>query len=175
MADEITAATSGRAKCRACGRAIAKGELRFGERLPSAFNEGETTYWFHLPCAAGKRAEKVLPVLEAMADPAGEMAAWRELAQRSVQHPRLARLVRAERTPSGRARCRHCRETIDKGGFRLALDWWEEGRFTAAGFIHVACAAPYFGSVEDLPRRLQLFDPGLSEDDLRAIEAGLVG
>ena len=34
-------------KCRGCGRPIARGELRFGERLPNAFAEGEMTVWFH--------------------------------------------------------------------------------------------------------------------------------
>ena len=45
-------APTGRAKCRGCGRAIAKGELRFGERLPNPFAEGEMTLWFHPLCAA---------------------------------------------------------------------------------------------------------------------------
>jgi hypothetical protein len=44
----IEPASSGRAKCRGCDRPIAKGELRFGERQPNAFGEGEMTLWFHL-------------------------------------------------------------------------------------------------------------------------------
>ena len=47
-------ASSGRSKCRGCGVPIAKGELRFGERLPNPFGEGEVTHWFHPMCAAWK-------------------------------------------------------------------------------------------------------------------------
>ena len=32
-----------------------RGELRFGERLPNPFAEGEMTVWFHPLCAAYKR------------------------------------------------------------------------------------------------------------------------
>jgi hypothetical protein len=39
--------------------------LRFGEALPSAYGEGESLFWFHLPCAACMRPEKVLAALEA--------------------------------------------------------------------------------------------------------------
>ena len=39
-------APTGRAKCRGCGRPIAQGDLRFGERIPNPFAEGETTLWF---------------------------------------------------------------------------------------------------------------------------------
>ena len=55
MPHVIETASSGRAKCRGCGEKIAAGELRFGERLPNPFAEGETTHWFHLECAAFKR------------------------------------------------------------------------------------------------------------------------
>ena len=41
MAHVIEHASSGRAKCRSCDQPIAKGELRFGERQPNAFGEGE--------------------------------------------------------------------------------------------------------------------------------------
>ena len=34
-------APSGRSKCRGCGDAIARGEVRFGERLPNPFGEGD--------------------------------------------------------------------------------------------------------------------------------------
>ena len=57
-------ASSGRAKCRGCDQKIAKGELRFGERQPNAFGDGEMTLWFHAPCAAFKRPEPYLELLE---------------------------------------------------------------------------------------------------------------
>src|SRR5947207_3050798 len=63
-------ATSARATCRGCNQKIAKGELRFGERQPNAFGEGEMTLWFHLACAAYKRPEAFLEVARESTDPA---------------------------------------------------------------------------------------------------------
>jgi hypothetical protein len=56
-------AKSGRAKCRKCKQAIAKGELRFGEETVNAFSDsGEPSYfWYHLGCAA-KARPKLLSV-----------------------------------------------------------------------------------------------------------------
>ncbi|MDX1562949.1 MAG: PARP-type zinc finger-containing protein, partial [Gammaproteobacteria bacterium] len=65
MGHVIEAATSGRAGCRGCGKKIAKDELRFGERQPNAFGDGEMTLWLHLRCAALKRPE---PLLETLAE-----------------------------------------------------------------------------------------------------------
>jgi hypothetical protein len=61
-------ATSGRSKCRGCGRPIAKGELRFGESVPNLFAEGDTTLWFHPSCAAHKRPQALLEALEQTPD-----------------------------------------------------------------------------------------------------------
>ncbi len=67
MPHVIEPATSGRAKCRGCGERIAKDELRFGERLPNPFAEGEMTLWFHPLCGAYKRPQ---PLLEALGETA---------------------------------------------------------------------------------------------------------
>jgi Poly(ADP-ribose) polymerase and DNA-Ligase Zn-finger region len=167
-------APSGRAKCRGCGQAIAKGELRFGERLPNPFAEGEMTHWFHVRCAALKRPEPFLEALPA-ADPApGNAAALAAEARPGVEHRRLPRLDGAEVAPSGRARCRHCREVIDKGSWRLRLVFWEEGRFQPSGFVHATCAAEYLGTADVLDR-IRHFTP-LSEEDTTALRAlGLGG
>ena len=64
----IEEAPSGRAKCRGCGRAIAKGELRLGEHLPNPYSDkGPMSLWFHLPCGAYKRPEVMLHALSATA------------------------------------------------------------------------------------------------------------
>ena len=60
MGHVLEPAASGRAKCRACQRPIAQGELRFGERLPNPYAEGEMTLWFHPACAGFQRPEAVL-------------------------------------------------------------------------------------------------------------------
>jgi hypothetical protein len=170
--DSIQAAPTGRAKCRGCGNAIAKGELRFGETGPNSFGEGEATSWFHLACAALMRPEKVLPVLEATTDDVVERAWLEEAARFGVEHRRLPRLVRAERASSGRAHCRSCRELIAKGDWRFALQMFEEGRPNAIGTIHVACAEAYFGTADVLPRARRL-SPDLSTADLADLEQAL--
>jgi hypothetical protein len=193
MSHVIEPATSGRAKCRGCGAKIAKGELRFGERLPNAFGEGEATLWFHPRCAAYKRPE---PFLEALSgqptgaaaeqptgaaseqpigavpeQPTGAVPAvpdrdeLRALAELGIAHRRLPRLAGADRAPTGRARCRCCRELIEKGEWRLVLEFFDEYRFEPSGFIHTGCAGEYFGTT-DLLERIRYFSPDLSADEL---------
>lgn len=170
MASVIERASSGRAKCRGCGQAIAKGDWRFGEALPNAYGEGESLFWFHLRCAACSRPESILPLLdvEAGVDEA-EAEELRALAQGGVAQPRLSRLLRAERASSGRARCRHCRELIAQGDWRLTLQLFEEGRFNSIGTIHATCAVHYFG-VEPGAERLSLPGSELDAEALLAVQ-----
>jgi hypothetical protein len=170
--DSIQAAPTGRAKCKGCGNAIAKGELRFGETGPNSFGEGEATSWFHLACAALMRPEKLLPVLEATSDELAERVWLEEAARFGVEHRRLPRLLRAERASSGRAHCRSCRELIAKGDWRFALQMFEEGRATAIGTIHVTCAEAYFGTA-DVLSRVRRLSPDLSEPDLADLQQAL--
>ena len=152
MPSVIERASTGRAKCRACGQAIAKGDERFGEALPNAYGEGEALFWFHLGCGARARPESLLPVLEqSRAEPA-QREQLEALAQGGVLHPRLCRISKVERASSGRARCRHCRELIEQGAWRIALQMFEEGRFNAMGTIHAACAVHYFDVEPSLER-----------------------
>ncbi len=161
----IERASTGRAKCRACGQAIARGDERFGEALPSSYGEGESLFWFHLPCACCARPESILPVLGQSSLAPRERQALADLAREGIAQGRLPRLLRAERASSGRARCRHCRELIDHGAWRLALHIFEEGRFTPMGTIHAACAVGYFGS-EPALARLRLPSNQLHEGEL---------
>jgi hypothetical protein len=168
MPSVIERATSGRAKCRVCGRAIAKGEARFGEALPSAYGEGESMFWFHVPCAACARPESLLPVLTTATDTVTERSEIEALAQAGVEQPRLCRIVRAERASSGRAKCRHCREPIAQGAWRIALHLFEEGRFNPIGTIHASCGVGYFG-VEPPLARFKLPGNELSDEELREV------
>jgi hypothetical protein len=170
--DSIQAAPTGRAKCRGCGQAIAKGELRFGETGPNAYGEGEATSWFHLACGALMRSEKLLPVLHASSDVVEERGWLEQIAQRGIELPRLQRLVRAERASSGRATCRSCRELIAKGEWRFVLQMFEEGRPNAIGMIHASCAEAYFGTAEVLERAERLTS-GLGPDEVAELEQAL--
>ena len=170
--DSIQAAPSGRAKCRGCGNAIAKGELRFGETGPNAFGEGEATSWFHLACAALMRPEKLEPVLSSFSEELPERDWLGEATRFGLEHRRLPRLVRAERASSGRAHCRSCRELIAKGEWRFVLQMFEEGRPNPIGTIHASCAQAYFGTADVLPR-VQRLTPDLSDADVDDLKKAL--
>ena len=172
MEHTIEPATSGRAGCRGCGLKIAKDELRLGERLPNPFaDDSLMTHWFHLRCAAYKRPEVMLEVLE---DPRIVQAGGLEdelrrgladAARLGVEHRRLPRIDSVERAPTGRARCRSCRKLIDKGTWRIGLVFYQEGRFNPSGFVHLGCAVEYLGTGAILDR-LRHFAPELSGSDV---------
>ena len=174
MPHTIEPAASARAKCRGCGEKIAAGDLRFGESLPNPFADGDTTHWFHLDCAAFKRPEPLLETLEARTEPLAAAERLTAEARLGIAHRRLPRISGAERASSGRAQCRSCRKTIEKGAWRIPLVFYEEGRFAPSGFIHAACAQAYFETTDVLPR-LKRFSPGLSDADLEEIQAALQG
>jgi hypothetical protein len=172
MAHLIEPASSGRAKCRGCGEKIAAGELRFGESLPNPFAEGEMTQWFHMECGAFKRPEPFLEALTARAEPLEDSARLEAEARRGLDHRRLPRINGAERSPSGRAQCRSCREPIPKGAWRISLVFWEEGRFEPSGSIHVRCAQAYFETT-DVMARIRRFSPTLTDEDIRELQTEL--
>ena len=178
MPHVIEHASSARAKCRGCDTKIAKDELRFGEKAPNAFGEGEMTLWFHLPCAAYKRPEPFLELLgnvegeEVATDELGVAHALKPAAEFGIAHRRVPRIDKVDRAPTGRARCRNCRKPIEKDGWRIGLVFFEEYRFQPSGFIHAACAEDYFGTT-DIMERILHFNPALDPADLEAIEAAL--
>jgi hypothetical protein len=171
VAHVIESASSGRAKCRSCDQPIAKGDLRFGERQPNAFGDGEMTLSFHLTCGAYSRPE---PFLEAQgtAAPDLQLEALAAAAHFGIAHRRVPRLHGAERASSGRAHCRSCRELIGKGEWRLPLVFFEEYRFSPGGYIHASCAREYFETVE-LISRIKHFSPDLREPELAEIASAL--
>jgi hypothetical protein len=164
MPHVFEAAPTGRAKCRGCNRPIEKGTLRFGERIPNPFAEGETTLWFHPMCAAYKRPEAMLETLAQ--SPAGvpDPEALERAAQSVSAQRRLPRISGAERAPTGQAKCRSCHEPIARGVWRIRLVFYEEGRFNPSGFVHLDCRGPYFENANVLAPILH-FSPDLSEED----------
>jgi NAD-dependent dihydropyrimidine dehydrogenase PreA subunit len=168
MPNVIEPAPSGRSKCRGCAQTIPRDALRFGERLPNPFGDGEMTLWFHPECAAYKRPE---PFLATLLETAGDIPARERLeatAQRSLAHRRLPRIDGAERASSGKAKCRHCHEPIERGNWRIRLVFYEEGLFTSGGFIHLNCSKAYF-ETDDVREQVLHFSSDLGSDEREAL------
>jgi hypothetical protein len=189
-------AVTGRSKCRGCGRALERGELRFGERVANPFADGETTLWFHPLCAAYKRPEAMLEALaqsagtvpnrEGAAGPPqgtrplggaarsadrGEHTTLERAANASLARPRLPRIDGAERA-KGQATCRQCRTPIPRSAWRIRLASYEEGQFSPLGFIHLACAKDYFETADILEHVLH-FSTALGDADREELRGAL--
>jgi hypothetical protein len=174
MPHVLESARTGRAKCRGCGQPIAVRTLRLGERVPNPFSDdgGETTLWYHVPCAAFLRPEAFLAVMAETTETIPDRAHLEQEAQLGAAHRRLPRVAGAGRAPTGRATCRACKQPITKGAWRLALVYYDEGRFAPSGFLHPACAASYLETTQVLGR-LRHFSPELDAQDLAAVAAEL--
>lgn len=173
MAHLFESASSGRSKCRGCGRAIAKGEIRFGERLANPFAEGEMTHWFHPLCAAYKRPEAMHEALQAGGD-VPDRASLEAAVRSASAFRRLPRIDGAERSPTGQAKCRHCREPIEKGAWRIRLVFHEEGTFSPGGFIHLGCRQAYF-ETGDMVEHVLHFSHALGDEERAALRSQLLG
>jgi hypothetical protein len=163
MAHVFEPAPTGRARCRGCEQPIAKGELRFGERIPNPFGEGEATLLFHPLCAAYRRPEVVLEALES--SPEGvDREALARVARATSAHRRLPRILGAERAKSSQAKCRHCHQPIERGTWRIRLVFYEEGRFVPSGTVHLDCRDGYFEGHDAVDAILH-FSAALPDDE----------
>jgi hypothetical protein len=173
MPDRIELASSGRARCRACRRPIAKGVERFAEAVPNPAAEGESQHYYHLDCAAERRAKPFAGLLPTLDPPRPDLAPLGESARHTLEHHRLERLGVLERAKSARASCRQCRELIEKDAWRVALQPIEEGRLAAWGFVHLKCAGAYAGIKPGLERLTRYTDlePGDTEQVAALLEA----
>ena len=174
MPHVIEPAPSGRASCRGCGGKIPSGSLRFGERLPNPYADegGEMTHWFHLTCAAYRRPEALLETLAAAAGAVADVDQLTQQAQLGVTHRRLPRVSTAGRASSGRASCRACKEAIAKDTWRIALLFYDDGRFVPSGYIHAACTGPYIETT-DILDRVKHFSPDLTDADIEELRAAI--
>lgn len=171
MPHVIELAATGRAKCRGCGAAIAKGSFRVGEAAPNLYANAEdavTTHWYHPACAAYRRPEAFLEAVQASSAALNDREALEAAARLGVACHRVPRVDRASRAPSARATCRACREAIPKGQWRISLLFWQDGRFAPAGFIHAACAGAYLETTAILDR-VRYFTPDLTGEDVREL------
>jgi hypothetical protein len=69
----------------------------------------------------------------------------------------------AEKAPTGQARCRHCRQPIERGSWRIRLVFFEEGRFSPGGFVHLDCRKAYFDT--DILDQVLHFRSALSDGE----------
>ena len=167
-------APSARAKCRGCAQRIEKDDLRFGERVPNPYAEGETTLWYHPLCAAYKRPEALLEALEAQKETVPEAEKLERAARFTSMQRRLPRIDGAERAPSSQAKCRHCHEPIARGTWRIRLVFYEQGRFAPGGFVHLPCRTAYFETGDILEPVLH-FSPALSDANRAELAAACAG
>ena len=173
MAHILELASTGRAKCRGCGGPIARGELRFGERLANPFAENsQMTLWFHPLCAAYKRPEPLSQALSDTTHALHDRERLERTAREGLMHARLPRIDGAERAPSRQAACRSCREPIERGSWRIRLVYFEEGRFSPGGFLHLGCRRAYF-ETDDILERLLEFSPALSDAERDALREAI--
>ena len=132
------------------------------------------THWLHPLCAAHRRPESFLEAIEAIEAietldfPLEDADELRSSAQRALAHHRLQRLGNAERASSNRARCRHCRELIDKGAWRLPLIFFEDDTYNSSGFIHASCVRDYVETDEHWPT-VACFAQALAPDELTSL------
>ena len=147
MADKIEPATSARAKCRACKATIAKGELRFGEVVGNAYSgdDDEMTLWYHLACAANKRPAKLTPALAKYKGSVPDRAALIAKMKTTGKTTKLEKIRYAERSPTARAKCQHCRKVIARSALRLAITIDTDPTMPGLGFIHATCGRAFAG------------------------------
>ena len=135
------------------------------------------TAWFHPACAAYKRPESLLQTLaETVADVPGRDALERAARASSAQR-RIQRIDGAERTPTGQAKCRSCRETVVRGSWRIRLVFFEDGRFSPGGYVHLVCHKAYFENNDVLDQILH-FSADLTDgerEELRRSYADVTG
>jgi len=147
----IEGARSGRAKCKTCRKAIAQGALRIGIRVEGPYGVGHM--WHHLACAAKRQFDKVEEAyaLEAwnfakeVPTELPDLGDLRELREEAEKKKAEAKAIPyAELDPSGRAKCKQCNETLEKGAPRVvvgrAVEFGQQTRTTPIN-VHPGCVA----------------------------------
>ena len=122
------------------------------------------TLWFHPLCAAYKRPQPLLELLEQTTERVADQENLKRAALGSITHPRIPRIDGAEKSRSGQAKCRHCHEPILRESWRIRVVFYEEGRFAPGGYVHLGCRTAYFETDEVLDPVLR-FSPALGETE----------
>ena len=124
----IEGARSSRSRCKTCRRKIDKGVLRLGILIEGPYGIGYM--WHHLNCAARRQFDHVREAYQEEAwlnakEPPAKLPNIEalELHQQKDEERRKNKkdIPYAEIDPSGRAKCKHCGETMGKGSVRVVL------------------------------------------------------
>lgn len=168
----IEGARSSRSKCKTCRKKINKDVLRLGILIEGPYGIGYL--WHHLTCAAKRRLDDV--------EAAYEREAWKEAKEPPEEVPSIEEMRKlseeaeekrqqrkqipyAEVDPSGRAKCKHCGELMEKGSLRVVLgreiEFGNQYR-TMPIHVHVGCVAGEIGKV-DCNTRSDTFETSIRE------------
>lgn len=149
----IEAARSGRAKCKACRKAIPKDDLRLGVLVEGPYGLGHM--WYHLECSAKRLFDKLkeayemeawtlakVPLTADVMPPLDELELLKEQAE--AKKAERKELPHTELAPSGRAKCKHCDELIEKDTPRVVIgrsvEFGQQTRTTPIN-VHPGCVA----------------------------------
>ena len=182
----IENARSSRSKCRTCRRNIDKDTPRLGILLEGPYGTGYL--WHHLKCAARRKFEDVEAAYEQEAwapelklPALDELRKLKEVAEKARSEKKDAPW--AERAKSGRSKCKHCDELIEKDSWRVILDrtveFFGQERKGPVN-IHPACVAAELNS-EDCATEIEGFadalrrnsDAAISAEDMAALLASI--
>jgi hypothetical protein len=175
MPHTIEVAKSGRASCRTCKQTIAKGELRFGEEVQTQFSDAPSLQWHHLMCAAKNKPAQLTDALAQYPEEIPDRAALEKTIEDAKKTQKPGQFPYADRAPTGRAKCIECRETIEKGSLRVAVEREvDTGAFMgkSAAYLHPRCAAK---AIEggDVYEKIRANSLGLEERDLAELKKEL--
>jgi hypothetical protein len=148
MGNVIEEAKSGRASCRTCKKAIAKGELRFGEEAPNAFGDQPSMRWHHLLCAAEKLPAELKAELDNYPGTIPNRAELDQAMSDALSKGRAkpGGFPYADKAPTGRAKCMQCEQPIAKDSIRIAVEREiDTGAMVTkgAGYMHPACVVAH--------------------------------
>lgn len=163
MAHRIEISPSGRAACKTCGKAIAKGELRLGEEYASQFgSDGAALRWHHLACGAQSLPAVLRAAMDTYAGDIPNRAELDAVMNNEAKTPKKVTsgaLPTADLAPTSRAKCIQCNATIAKGSVRIAVEREiDTGSFAtkAAGYLHPQCAQEWAAQdLEDFIAQVQ--------------------
>jgi hypothetical protein len=169
----IEGARSSRSKCKSCRRKIDKDVLRIGFLIEGPYGTGYL--WHHLKCAAKRHFDRVEEAYAARAweqakqppNKVPELDALRSLQAAAEENRRTRKFPPyVELAPSGRSKCKHCEELIEKGNPRVALGrgvyFGSQVRIAAIN-VHPSCVAGEMRS-EDCSTEVEGFAESVREN-----------